>query len=158
MPGIGSKRKIAVGDGYTQAQADALFPKLTGGAAADFTAMPQVGGDPIIESGSNADGEWTRSADGTQWCQQDSTDFNFGSWGGSGSLYRSNNDFPWTYPMAFNVASVAPAVAVSISGANVFGNPDSIPSATSANARAWSGTNTASLVQDLTIGAQGRWK
>ena len=30
------------------------------------TAMPQVGGDPIVESGSNADGEWTRWADGTQ--------------------------------------------------------------------------------------------
>jgi hypothetical protein len=28
--------------------------------------MPQVGGDPIVESGSNADGEWTRWADGTQ--------------------------------------------------------------------------------------------
>jgi hypothetical protein len=28
--------------------------------------MPQVGGDPIVESGSNADGEWTRWSDGTQ--------------------------------------------------------------------------------------------
>jgi hypothetical protein len=41
---------------------------LTGGANANFTAMPQVGGDPIVESGSNADGEWTRWADGTQIC------------------------------------------------------------------------------------------
>ena len=40
--------------------------KLAGGASANFTAMPQVGGDPIVESGSNADGEWTRYADGTQ--------------------------------------------------------------------------------------------
>jgi len=32
----------------------------------NFTTMPQVGGDPIVESGSNADGEWTRWADGTQ--------------------------------------------------------------------------------------------
>ena len=39
---------------------------LAGGANANFTAMPQVGGDPIVESGSNADGEWTRWADGTQ--------------------------------------------------------------------------------------------
>jgi hypothetical protein len=28
--------------------------------------MPQVGGDPIVESGSNSDGEWTRWSDGTQ--------------------------------------------------------------------------------------------
>ena len=32
------------------------------------TLMPQVGGDPIVESGSNADGQWTRWADGTQIC------------------------------------------------------------------------------------------
>jgi len=42
--------------------------KLSGGTSANFTAMPQVGGDPIVESGSNADGEWTRWADGTQQC------------------------------------------------------------------------------------------
>ena len=39
--------------------------ELSGGPLANFTAMPQVGGDPIVESGSNADGEWTRWADGT---------------------------------------------------------------------------------------------
>ena len=42
---------------------------LAGGANANFTAMPQVGGDPVVESGSNADGEWTRWADGTQIVQ-----------------------------------------------------------------------------------------
>jgi hypothetical protein len=40
--------------------------ELSGGPLANFTAMPQVGGDPIVESGSNADGSWTRWADGTQ--------------------------------------------------------------------------------------------
>jgi hypothetical protein len=40
--------------------------ELSGGPLANFTAMPQVGGDPIVESGSNADGEWTRWSDGTQ--------------------------------------------------------------------------------------------
>jgi hypothetical protein len=39
---------------------------LAGGASANFTTMPQVGGDPVVESGSNADGEFTRWADGTQ--------------------------------------------------------------------------------------------
>lgn len=43
-----------------------ITPSLAGGASANFTAMPQVGGDPIVESGSNADGEWTRWSDGTQ--------------------------------------------------------------------------------------------
>ena len=31
-----------------------------------FEAMPVSDGAPIVESGSNADGEWTRWADGTQ--------------------------------------------------------------------------------------------
>ena len=33
-----------------------------------FEAMPVSDGAPIVESGSNADGEWTRWADGTQQC------------------------------------------------------------------------------------------
>ncbi len=38
-----------------------------GTASPDFPAgMPTVGGDPIVESGSNSDGYWTRWADGTQ--------------------------------------------------------------------------------------------
>jgi hypothetical protein len=35
-------------------------------AAFDFNTMPTVGGDPVVESGSNADGEYTKFADGTQ--------------------------------------------------------------------------------------------
>lgn len=34
----------------------------------DHASMPTVNGDPIVESGSNSDGEWTRWADGTQIC------------------------------------------------------------------------------------------
>jgi hypothetical protein len=45
-----------------------FYAQLAGGPLANFTAMPQVGGDPIVESGSNADGEFTRWADGTQIC------------------------------------------------------------------------------------------
>jgi len=37
------------------------------GMTPDFPNMPQVGGDPIVESGSNSDGEYTRWADGTQY-------------------------------------------------------------------------------------------
>lgn len=32
----------------------------------EFSLMPTVGGDPVVESGSNSDGEWARWADGTQ--------------------------------------------------------------------------------------------
>jgi hypothetical protein len=57
-----------IGEPYSKVEADARYAEITGGANANFTAMPQVGGDPIVESGSNADGEWTRWADGTQIC------------------------------------------------------------------------------------------
>jgi len=66
---------------------------LAGGANANFTAMPQVGGDPIVESGSNADGEWTRWADGKQTCESPQTAMSFN--------YASNIKFTWVYPVAF---------------------------------------------------------
>ena len=59
----GNPSNVGSGGSYSDWQE---IPSLVGGAAANFTAMPQVGGDPIVESGSNADGEWTRWADGTQ--------------------------------------------------------------------------------------------
>jgi hypothetical protein len=66
---------------------------LAGGASANFTAMPQVGGDPIVESGSNADGEWTRWADGKQTCESPQMALSFSN--------ASNIKFTWDYPAAF---------------------------------------------------------
>jgi len=66
---------------------------LTGGASANFTAMPQVGGDPIVESGSNADGEWTRWSDGKQTCESPQTAMSFEN--------KANINFSWGYPAAF---------------------------------------------------------
>ena len=54
-----------IADGLSK-KASRQYAELSGDTPANFTAMPQVGGDPIVESGSNADGEWTRWADGTQ--------------------------------------------------------------------------------------------
>ena len=41
------------------------FVDLSG---ANFTSMPQVGGDPIVESGSNSNGQYTKFSDGTLFC------------------------------------------------------------------------------------------
>ena len=71
---------------------------LTGGASANFTVMPQVGGDPIVESGSNADGEWTRWSDGTQIVKNSSLLCTFSS---VNTLINS-----WTYPASFNTRPV----------------------------------------------------
>ena len=58
-----------VTDGRYRVQAtdiDLRNEDLVSQPSPNFGSMPQVGGDPIVESGSNADGEWTRWADGTQ--------------------------------------------------------------------------------------------
>lgn len=65
-----------------------------GDGAPDFPAgMPTVGGDPIVESGSNSDGEWTRWADGTQQCMIPNKLL---SQSGTGQIEAS-----WTFPSVF---------------------------------------------------------
>ena len=67
-------------------------PKLTGGADANFTAMPQVSGVPIVATGSNSTGTWVRYADGTQITHQSGTlgATNSSTFGSASGLFRSN--------------------------------------------------------------------
>lgn len=89
---VGSPKKpIALYDSYTKAQADGKFPDKTSATPQDFTAMPTVGGDPIVESGSNSDGSWTRWADGSQKAHQRITT-------------NANAAKVWTYPIPFVVS------------------------------------------------------
>ena len=84
----------AVSDHVALADPHAQYAEIAGGAAANFTTMPQVGGDPIVESGSNADGEWTRWSDGTQTANA-SVDFDFSNSGAASS--RTVYTFPNTF-------------------------------------------------------------
>ena len=81
------------------------YAELSGGASANFASMPQVGGDPIVESGSNADGEWTRWSDGTQICYK--TDATFTVISGGGRMEAPD----WDYPSAF---SATPAFTINL--------------------------------------------
>ena len=58
----------AVSDHVALPDPHSQYAELSGGASANFTSMPQVGGDPIVESGSNANGDYVKYADGTQIC------------------------------------------------------------------------------------------
>ena len=82
-------------------------------SGADFTVMPQVSGNPVVESGSNSDGSWVRWADGTQ----------ISSIQGFTLEYHNSqvlrND--WTYPQAF---SERPIILVS-GGENSESRPNS---------------------------------
>jgi len=97
--GLGGRPK---GETFTRVKHDTWGPWVQNIFASDanFTAMPQVGGDPVVESGSNADGEWTRWADGTQEVR-------------TGGLVTLNFDsvfqviYSWTFPVAFIATDAA---------------------------------------------------
>ena len=66
-----------------------------GNAVVDHPNMPEVGSTPLVDSGSNSDGEWTRFADGTQLC-----------WGNSRSgplpLMSPGDEYEWSFPRPFD--------------------------------------------------------
>lgn len=71
-------------------------------ALGEFEKMPTVVGDPVVESGSNSDGEWTRWADGSQRCKSLALqDPNTASYSAQGNGYILNTNLEWTYPAAF---------------------------------------------------------
>jgi len=67
-----------------------------------FEAMPVSDGAPIVESGSNADGEWTRWSEGTLIAQNRLT-----------LAYESSTEFrlTWTYPSSFISTAAAPSIS-----------------------------------------------
>ncbi len=71
-------------------------------------AMPTSGGDPVVESGSNSDGKWTRWADGTQTCSVSGIVSDTLKAGKPHAAQAS-----WTYPSGF---SENPEVTFSIRG------------------------------------------
>lgn len=96
---------------------------LAGGSSANFVTMPQVGGDPIVESGSNADGQWTKWSEGTAVISQNLT--------ASGVGFLT-----WTYPIQMPsrdgagalVVAAENSVAVTVKTASI--NPDDLRYAT----------------------------
>jgi len=100
---------------------DTQYAGLDGGASANFTAMPQVGGDPIVESGSNADGEWTRWADGTQITHLISGTLTASDEVSSGSGLYSSVISTATFPRAFDVIPVSALGVRGTSGAGLSG-------------------------------------
>ena len=73
------------------------LPAIAGGANANFTTMPQVGGSPIVESDSNSNGAYTRWADGTQISSNDDIRLDT-------LQHTSLMDGTTTYPAAFTAA------------------------------------------------------
>lgn len=138
----------------SQLNTDTIANELgTGGP--DFVGMPTVAGDPVVESGSNSDGQWTRYADGTQMCTSPSfpVDITFAT----GNIFKSDTIPSWTFPAAF--VSKDGLVCVASSSDNSFTWANSIyttTTATSAPLVAFSSGSTTN--NGIVASAIGRWK
>jgi len=144
---VGAGQKpIALFDAYTKGQADGLFPDKTSVTPQDFTAMPSVGGDPVVESGSNADGEWTRFADGTQVNTQ-KQDGNFGV---------GTPGWAWAFPVSFSQLPVFSGTYIGGASGSVYLGLEGI-SGTVAAGFIFNDSGS-SKVCVLSLIAIGRWK
>lgn len=109
-------------------------------------AVSQSGGVPtgaVIETGENANGTYTRWADGTQLCSHLLTT-------------SSSADTSWTFPAVFAAASgirlsVCPREATSA----IFGS-SKVPSTTVVGVNAWN-TSAARVAASVSLIAVGRW-
>ena len=97
-----------IADGLSK-KASRQYAELSGDTPANFTAMPQVGGDPIVESGSNSNGRYVKYSDGTMICSSlnvlpvEDTDTLSGSTG----LYYKSGGTEWSFPVAFIDTDIA---------------------------------------------------
>ncbi|MCE8042425.1 hypothetical protein HOP60_09695 [Halomonas daqingensis] len=130
--------------------------------ANEFSMMPTVNGDPIVESDSNDFGEWTRWADGTQVCTK--TDIlNGGSISSTnvmGAVFRTNT-LRWDYPNPFSDAArpPKPSAHMRFTGGTFqawSSEIDLLP--TYANFIVITATSQSTLQYRIDASAVGRWK
>ncbi len=121
-------------------------------ALSEHSTMPSVGGDPVVESGSNSDGGWTRWADGTQSCvSHKHVDY-------SNSGYQT-----FSHPVAFfsnqTGASLSQySFSVSTAVLDVFQGATMIASAAQWRVCFRDGTLPSSELYEVVMSAIGRWK
>ncbi|WP_209120899.1 hypothetical protein, partial [Parasedimentitalea maritima] len=137
-------------------QADARYAQLSG--ANDFDTMPTVNGDPIVESDSNSDGNWTRWADGTQIVTSDQFFSGVSMTVSANGFFRSSTP-EQTYPVAF-----ATGQAPEVSGiVNVSNSPGAFlgrygGGASGVDLELFGAASESSIDADFTYTAAGRWK
>jgi hypothetical protein len=105
----------------------------------------------ILESGSNANGEYVKYADGTMICwnyalttQASSTD--------TGSMFRTLSTATWTFPVAFLVAPVVTGQADNSARIMAI----ELPTTTAVDFRQFSATTSAGLI-GVRLTAIGQW-
>lgn len=125
----------------------------TPGLASD--GMPTSGGDAVVESGSNSDGEWTKWADGTQQCFLVGLATADVSGAANGFYYRA---FYWTFPVPFISQPVSTLGARSTGKVTPTATTDPTDTLTDAASFIVSGTALSSATYTTRWFATGRWK
>jgi hypothetical protein len=148
-----STKQIATTEFVSQALPDpnTQYAEITGGANANFTAMPQVGGDPIVESGSNADGEYTRWSDGTQIATVKNlalTQVANKTSGVGGTRFRTT----WTYPIAF---TSRPSFSITPDGGGGVSTPPGVDDTQIGGGRSPLANPASAIIDLYTIGTSG---
>lgn len=148
-------RSFQVADHYTKSESDSRYAQLSG--ANNFDTMPTVGGDPVVESGSNTDGEWTRWADGTQIV------YNMQSAGSgnatTGSIYTSSLNV-MNFPVAFSASPNVNEKAIRTSGTGVAwgGDAEGAGATTTTSHEPRITFSTSDSRGYIIVSAVGRWK
>jgi len=124
---------------------------------AKFDKMPSVGADPVVESGSNADGEWTRWADGTQQCYIDVNVTDQAIDTAYGTFYQ--NTRAWIFPITF-IRSPTTTCSLGKWGSSAsWGGSAGTSSPISASLRFWDlNSRAAGTTMSISASVIGRWK
>lgn len=119
--------------------------------------VAQSGGVPtgaIVESGSNANGQYTKFADGTMICWSADLSFTNVS-SASGSVFTSSS-VTWTYPVAFVTSSVTPVVEANDTASLAIWSSARSINTTTAGIQLWSATSVGTS-RTVRAKATGRW-
>lgn len=138
----------------TTSEADQRYARLSGGN--DFGTMPMVAGAPIVESGSNSDGEWTRWGDGSAYIRSAMPGISITTANDSG-LFRSEL-LTWHHPIPLvsGLLSAAGGRIVNLGSGVSVHVPESLAGGSSTSITAWSGSSSDD--RTLALWAAGRWK
>ena len=105
----------------------------------------------ILESGSNANGEYVKYADGTMICWNYALTTQASSTA-TGSMFRTLNTATWTFPVAFLVAPVVTGQADNSARIMAI----ELPTTTAVDFRQFSATTSAGLI-GVRLTAIGQW-
>lgn len=152
LQGLAALPKVALELG----DADFLFGRLASALDTIRVRLDELGmyfASKIVESGSNANGEYVRFADGTQICRRADPDLTTISTA-SGAVYSTTSS--WTYPAAFIEGPTVLGNSSRSTGGASWGGSVGTPGPTSVVLYAIaSAQNTNARIQGLAI---GRWK